>query len=105
MCGCWQGDEGLRVLSYCISFICNVGSKVITKNENKALFREGGRGRWYDDVWNGQGKYDCQPIHIKSPFEIHGHEIKVGQVIMVVCCSLTLFRDMCEDIEQMDSYI
>lgn len=82
-----------------------MGGKVITKNENKALFREVGRGRWYDDMWYGQGKYYCQSTHIKSLFEIHGHEIKVGQVIMVVCCSLTLFRDMCEDTKQMQSYI
>lgn len=46
-----------------------------------------------------RGKYDCLPTHIKGLFEIHGHEIKVGQVIMVVCFSLTLFRYMLEDIE------
>ena len=30
-----------KVLSYCVSFICNVGSKVITEKEKKALFGEG----------------------------------------------------------------
>lgn len=37
--------------------------------------------------------------HIKGPFEIYSHEIKVGLVTMVVCFSLTLFSHMNEDIE------
>lgn len=39
------------------------------------------------DRWCEQGKYDCLPTLIKGLFEIHGHEIKVGQVITVVCFS------------------
>lgn len=37
--------------------------------------------------------------HIKGPFEIYGHEIKVGLVTMVVCFSLTLFSHLNEDID------
>lgn len=37
--------------------------------------------------------------HIKGPFEIYSHEIKVRLVAIVVCFSLTLFSHMNEDIE------
>lgn len=48
----WQCEEDLRSSFPTVSFICNVGSKVMAENENVAKERErklyGMMIRWYD---------------------------------------------------------